>query len=572
MAEAGRFRDVLARRDARLLVSAFVIDSIGGWAYFAVLLVEVHSRTGSSLMVALATTASWVPRLVFGTYGGLLADRHDKIAVMRWSAITAGLFMSALTVVVQAEGPVWLILALIALTATVLSPYWPAAAAMRASVVDEKELVAINALFGLLESAVIVAGPLLGAALLAVGGTTIAFGINALTFFVAAVTVSMISARSPVHVPDESESFVAELTAGIMAIWREPVARALTVMIALDSSTYGASTVIYLPLGQQVGVGEDGLGTLLAFSAFGGAVFAFAANRLAASARLAPLVAGGMLVMAVSFAAAGWTGHLWVALLLQVGFGGGMVLVDVLGITALQRDVPREVLGRVMGALDTLVLLGILLGSLLVVPLLNAGGVKLAMTGVLVAVGIGTVMGVRPLVRADRANAAQVALLRPRVELLEALDLLSAAPRTLLEHLAASVQVIIAEPGATLMRQGEVADALWIVVSGSVHVGSVDATGRENLRIDLGSHSYVGEIGLLHEVPRTATVTVSAPSELWRIPAEDFRSAVAEVGSSASLRSVSFSRIRQSRTLPVPPPRTPVEAPVEVDEDAYNSL
>jgi hypothetical protein len=568
MAESGRFRDALAKRDARLLVSAFVVDALGGWAYFAVLLVEVHHRTGSSLMVALATTAGWVPRLVLSSYGGLLADRHDKVAVMRWSALSAGVIMSSLTVVVQVEGPVWLILALISLTAVTLCPYWPAASAMRASVVDEKDLVAINALFGLLESVVVVAGPLLGAALLALGSTTVAFGINALSFFAAAAIVSLISVRSPVHVPDESESFLKELSAGMVAIWREPVARALTIMIALDSSIYGASTVIYLPLGRQVGVGEDGLGTLLAFAALGGALFAVGANRLAASARLAPLVTGGLVVMTVSFAAAGWTGRLWVALLLQVGFGGGMVLVDVLGITALQRDVAGEVLGRVMGAMETLALSGILLGSLAVVPLLNAGGVKLAMTGLVVAVAIGTVLGVRPLVRADRANAAQVALLRPRVELLEALDLLSSAPRSLLERLAATVQVIIAEPGATLMRQGEAADFLWIVVSGSVGVTSVDPFGHERVRIDLGAHSYVGEIGLLHQVPRTATVTVTTPSELWRIPAEDFRNALAEVGSSTSLRSVSFSRVRQIRALPLPAPRVPVE----VDEDAYNSL
>jgi hypothetical protein len=340
-------------------------------------------------------------------------------------------------------------------------------------------------------------------------------------------------------------------------------------MIALDSSIYGASTVIYIPLGAQVGVGEESLGTLLAFAALGGALFAAVANRLASSARLAPLVAGGLVVMTLSFAAAGWTGHLWVALALQVGFGGGMVLVDVLGITALQRDVAGDVLGRVMGALETIVLLGILAASLAVVPLLHAGGVKLAMTGLVIAVSIGTVLGVRPLVRADKANAARVALLRPRIELLEALDLLSAAPRSLLERLAASVQVIIAEPGATLMRQGEDADFLWIVVSGSVRVVTVQ-TGRESLSVDLGAHSYVGEIGLLHGVPRTATVTVTSPSELWRIPAQDFRNALAEVGSSTSLRSVSFSRYRQVRAAPAPVQPAPVV--VEVDEDASYTL
>lgn len=570
MAEAGRFRDALARRDAKLLIGAFLVDSIGGWAYFAVLLVEVHSRTGSSLMVALATTAGWVPRLLFGAYGGVLADRHDKVAVMRWSAVSCGLVMTVLTLVVAAKGPIAVILLLIAVNATVFSAYAPAASAMRASVVDEKDLVAMNGLFGLLDSVVVVLGPLLGAGLLVVGGPTTAFAINAATYFAAAALVSLISVHTPPHGPRDGETFLQELTAGITTIWREPVARALTIMVALDSSIYGASTVLYLPLGEQVGVGEDGLGTLLAFASLGGALFAVAANRLAASSRLAPLVAGGLVFMTASFAAAAWTGQLWVALLLQLGFGGGMVLVDVLGITALQRDVPREVLGRVMGALESLALLGILAGSLAVVPLLELGGLKLAMIGLATAVGLGTLFGVRPLVRADRANAAQVALLRPRVELLEALDLLSSAPRSLLERLAASVQVIVSEPGATLMRQGEAADALWIVVSGSVRVTSTDALGREVTRIALPAHSYVGEIGLLHEVPRTATVTVTSPSELWRIPAEEFRSALSEVGSSSSLRSVSLSRAGQVRSLPPQP--APAPSALEVDEDAYNTL
>ncbi len=127
------------------------------------------------------------------------------------------------------------------------------------------------------------------------------------------------------------------------------------------------------------------------------------------------------------------------------------------------------------------------------------------------------------------------------------------------------------------MRQGEDADALWIVVSGSVRVTTIDPSGRETARIDLGAHSYVGEIGLLHQVPRIATVTVGSPSELWRIPADDFRSALAEVGSSASLRSVSFSRVRQTRSLPGPAPRVPDQAVEvaqmdQVDEDSYNSL
>lgn len=559
MAEKARFRDALAGRDARLLTWAYVVDLAGTWAYGMVLLVTVYHRTGSTLMVSLASLCAWVPRLFLGPYGGLLADRFERTAVMRVSATVAGLLMSLLTVVVAVDGPVALMLVLAMLTSVSTSPYSPAAGALRTAVVGEKDLVALNALFTAFESTAIVVGPLVGALVLWLGAPAIAFGINAASFFVAVLLVARIQVRST-GAPAE-ESFGKELSAGLVAVWNEPVARALVLLIALDSAVYGAASVAYIPLGRHLGAGANGLTLLIAAFALGGVAITAAVNRLAAGTRLTPAVVGGMLLLAVPFAAAVLTRQLWLGLLLQALAGAGMIVVDVLGLTVLQRDVPRGVLGRVMGVVESIALVGILAGSLLTVPLLRIGGIDLAFGTLLAAVLIGTAIGVRPLARADHANAEKVALLRPRIELLEALDLFVAAPYPVLERLASAIEVVVAEAGTTLMRQGERADALWIVVNGAVRV-----TSQAGVDVTLGAHSYVGEIGLLHGVPRTATVRAIAPTLLWRIPAEEFRAALAETSSSTSLRSISASRMRQLSVAPVPEPAKPV------DEDALYTL
>lgn len=567
MAETGRYRDALRGRDARLLTTAFVVDLIGGWAYAVVLMVEVFDRTGSTLAVSLAAISSWLPRLVLGPLGGLAADRFERTVVMRVSSLAAGVLMAALCAVVALGGPVPLMLALSFSVSLTLTAYSPAAGAMRTAVVEEKDLIAINAVFSALESLAVVVGPLIGALALAVGQPAFAFGLNAASFFVGAALVGAMRTRSTGSVEDDDQSFVRQLSAGVTAVWGEPVARALVLLIALDSAVYGASTVVFIPLGVHLGAGSDGLTLLIAAFALGGVLVSAVVNRLAAGTRLAPVVLGGMVLLVVPFSAAVLTQQLWLGLLLQVLAGAGMVAVDVLGITVLQRDVARGVLGRVLAIVDTIALLGIMLGSLAMVPLLSAGGLSLALGTLLAVVLVGTVLCLRPLLRADRANAEQVALLRPRVQLLEALDLLAGAPHPLLERLAAACEVVVGEKGVVLMRQGERADALWVVVSGAVQVVRRGPTGKETVSVVLGAHSYVGELGLLHGIPRTATVTVVDDALLWRIPAEEFRAALAEGAPSASFRSVAGSRVRQlsSALRPPEPRRADATAPEPVE-------
>lgn len=543
--ERGRYRDAFASRDFRVLIGAFTLDQVGTWAYNVVLLVYVYERTGSAGWVALASAARWLPGFLVGPYAGLLGDRYERTVVLRASGVLSGLAMLGIAAVVAADGPLSALLGLAVLAALLVTPYGPAAGAMRPEVVEEKDLAAANAAFSTVDSLVIVLGPLLGAALLAVDERSLTFLVNAGTFFVAAAALSLLRTRTT-PVRSEHETVRRQLLAGFSALRADVVALALVLFVTLDSAVYGAATVLYVPISEHVGQGSDAYGLLLASFALGGVLAAGVVNRLSAAPRLAPVVAGGMLLMGVPFALTTLTTSPVVAALLQLVVGAGMVAVDVLTITALQRDLPREMLSRVLGILYTLAIGGHLLGSLLLAPLLEGPGLETALLVLASVVVLATALGIRPVVRADRRGAAVQAALAPRVALLEALDLLSAAPRTTLERLASSVQEQVElEPGTVVVRQGEPADALWVVVSGAVEVLTTDAWGAEHVRSGLGAHSYFGEIGLLRGTPRTATVRTTAPTTLWRIPAADLLEALSGAAASASLLAVSQARLAQ---------------------------
>ena len=161
----------------------------------------------------------------------------------------------------------------------------------------------------------------------------------------------------------------------------------------------------YVPLSIRLGTGADGYGYLLAGSALGGVLGAGLANRLSGAGRLAPVIMGSICLQALPFLVPSRYTAPVLAAVLQVVSGVGMVIVDVLALTSLQRDLPGAVLSRVLGIFDTVVLGGILLASLATGILLAHAGVIVA----LVAVGAGipavALVGLPALLRADRTSA-----------------------------------------------------------------------------------------------------------------------------------------------------------------------
>src|SRR5215467_9480092 len=153
----------------RLLIGTFLIDQIGTWSFVVVILVYIFDRTHSAQWLAATGICRWAPGLLLTSYGGVIADRYQRTTVMIVSAVASAVIMAAIAIAVAADAPVWIILALIVVSAVAVTPYRPAAGALTPDIVGEKDLAAANSIFSALENLVVVVGPGIGGLLLLTG-------------------------------------------------------------------------------------------------------------------------------------------------------------------------------------------------------------------------------------------------------------------------------------------------------------------------------------------------------------------------------------------------------------------
>jgi CRP-like cAMP-binding protein len=544
-------RGALRHRDLRLLFGGLVISASGSWAYNVALLAYVFERTGSLGWVGAAGLGRFVPALLFSTYGGVVAERFERVRVMVASDLVCLAFQAALCVAAALTAPAWVAILLAACTSIGNVVYNPAVAAMLPEVAGEDDLVAANALNGTIENLVVVVGPAIGAGLLALGSASLAFGVNAASFGVSALLVSQLRARSrPVDVTEGATAGVwKQMAVGVQAVFSSGAARVLVMFSVLASFVYGTDTVLLVGVSDaQLGTGPKGFGYLLAGLGVGGILMALVVDRLASSRRLAWIITGGMAVYCLPTAVLVAVHSPGVAFVLEVVRGGGTLVVDVLAITALQRAVPDDVIARVFGVFFALVLGAISLGTIVTPPIVNGPGLHTALyiMGIVpVAIGL---LGLPALLRIDRDSAARLEELEPRIALLGRLGIFASANRAVLERLAAACAPVAFAAGDVIVREGDEADALYVVVSGHVDVKSRGEAGvEEHIRV-MDAGSYFGEIGLLERIPRTATVTALDDVELYRIDGDAFLDAI-ETGS-ASTSLLEGARTRLSRTHP----------------------
>ena len=550
-AALGRYRNALRHRDLRLLIVAFLVDQVGSWSYAVVISVYIFDRTHSTQWLAAFAVCRWGPGLLLASYGGVIADRYQRTTVLIVSSLASAVLMTGMTVVVGLGAPVGLVLAISALSSAALTPYRPAAGALTPEIVGEQDLAAANSIFSALESLVVVVGPGIGGLLLLTGRPVIGVAINAASFALAAAVITRLRVRSAGGGTADGNA-MQQFAVGLKALAAQPVALALILFCALDSAVYGASTVLYVPLSIRLGTGPNGYGYLLAAEALGGVLGTGLANRLSGASRLAPVIMGSICLQALPFLATVPVRSPALASVLQVASGVGMIIVDVLAITSLQRALPGDVLSRVLGIFDTLILGGILLASLATGILLAHAGVTVA----LIAVGAGIpaigLIGLPTLLRADRTSAKVAERLRPRVELLSVLDLLAGADRSTLERLAAAAEQVDLPAGSIVIREGDQPDALWILVRGELSVQASGDRTKPRQLTPVTAPGYVGEIGLLHGITRTATVRTKQESILLRISGQEFLSALQASRPSATLLAVAGTRMARTQTAPPP--------------------
>jgi MFS family permease len=550
------YRAALRSRDLRLLLSGLAVSATGSWAYNVGLLAYVYQRTHSLGWVGAAGLARFVPQLLLSAYGGVIAERTERVRLMVIAAFTCAVWQVGLALVALTTAPVVLALLFSALTSATIVIEPPSVAATIPAVVDEDHLVAANALNSTIENLVIICGPAVGSLMLLVGSAAGVFALNAASFAIGAGLVMRLKARSrPVDVTEGgSAGPLRQVVVGARTIAALPAARTLVAYSVLVSFVYGTDTVLFVGVStQRLGTGPEGFGYLLAGLGVGGILMAAAVDRLAGSRALGLIILAGVAGYTLPTALLTVVHSPAIAVSIEVLRGASTLVVDVLAITALQRAVPGEQLARVFGVFFAFVLAAISLGALITPVIVHHYGLNAGLWTMAIAPFALGALGYPALLAIDRETAVRARELEPRVALLESLEIFASASRPVLERLAAAVSVARFAPGTTIVREGDHADSLYVLVEGQARVtGRGEAGGEERELNMLAGPTYFGEIGVLGRMPRTATVTAVTECRCELIDGDAFLDALTSAPPSSSLMenaSALLARTHPSRQV-----------------------
>jgi MFS family permease len=374
--------------------------------------------------------------------------------------------------------------------------------------------------------------------LLTVGGTGLVYLVAAGMLVVSALAVLTLGAHTTPSEPGPVHPWklLVEAGRGFASIARDRGPRLLVAIAALMTIAWGAFDVLLVSVAIDVlGLGEAGVGALQTAAGVGALAGAAGSVALVGGRRLWPAMVGAIVLMAVGIAASG-ASTVTAVVVAAVVAGGAITVLDVVGRTLLQRTVDDTVLTRVFGVIESLWMAGVGIGAGLAGVLTRVAGVRTALLAVGVSLVVLTVPAIGGLRRIDRAAAAPERQLR----LLGSLTMFAPLSRTELERLASQLDRLATPTGTDVVVQGETGDRFYVIESGSFDV-MVDGT----LVRTLHAGDAFGEIALLHDVPRTATVRAVDDGVVWALDQEEFLATVTgQPQVSTAAHALSAERLR----------------------------
>ncbi|HEX5940336.1 MAG TPA: MFS transporter [Dehalococcoidia bacterium] len=534
--ETGSLRTALRRPDYRYLASGLTISGIGDWLYSVALLVWVFNETDSAVLVGVASIFRILPTALFGAFAGEFAGRYNRRLVMVGSDLSRAVCMFGLAVIAGLSGPVGLGLAVVFLSTTLGTPYFPAVQATVPSLVREDELAPANALISSIETVSIVVGPAIGGLLLALGSEEPAFIINGFTFILSAALVSRIRSTEVAKVEQVEEPLFRRLGEGISAIRRSSDVSLLISIEFVNTITWGALFVLLVLVAEDLlGTGDAGTAFLYAALGLGGVGGAFFASRAAEYPRLGWTILAACVGFGLPLALLSLVEQPGIAYPLVATSGVAVIVLVVTTNTMLQRLLPLHLMARVFGVVDSLDVTGMLIGSLSVSLLVDLFGLEAA----LVIAGLIpplAALALLPRLRGlNEASAIRARQLAPIVNRLANLTLFSGLSRTSLEAVASCATEETVTAGTAVIRQGDPPDDLFVVRSGELEAVTLTASGETEAVGRIKEGDYFGEIGLLHSVPRTASVTAVTETVVYRICGPDFLAAITQAPAAQTL-------------------------------------
>jgi MFS family permease len=529
------FVEMFANRDLRNLQLAGVGSTLGIWAYGVAVAVYAYDVDGAKA-VGILYFVRWSLAGAFAPWLSLLSDRLPRRRVMLAADLVRAAVVGGMAAVVGLHGPSLLVYGLAVAGSVAGAAFHPAQSALLPSLArTPEELAASNVALSTTGSIGMFAGPALGGVLLAVSSPWVVFALTAAMFLWSAGCLTRIPADTVAPTEETVETLPAML-AGFRAVASEPKLRVVIGLAASQTVVAGALEVLLVLVALRLlDSGNGGVGWLNAAVGVGGLVGAGAATALAGRRRLAGDFGIGLILFGLPLAlTAAWANTAYVIVLFAL-IGVGNTIVDVSSITLMQRTADSDVLARVFGVLETLIYLTLAIGAAVTPALVSALGLRptLIIAGLLLPVVLVPLW--QRLATIDASTGVPTAPLA----LIRTIALFAPLPAPVIERLASSAVETLVPAGATVVEQGGPGDRFYVVASGRA---VVEVDGRRTA--ELGPRDFFGEIALLRDVPRTATVRALDDLELYSLERDVFVAAVTgHAQSAAAAESVVAERL-----------------------------
>jgi len=497
---------VAQNRNLRRVELAYGAAITSEWAFLVALGVFAYQRGGATA-VGILGLVRMVPAALATPFTAAFADRWERERALVVVTLLSGAALAASTGLFYFGRNQAAIFAFAAAHAVFSTLCRPAVAALLPSLATTpQQLVAASSVSLTLEGVGTLAGPLIAGVVIETASVGVVFAFGAVAYVAAALTLAAVHVEGRLRFAHQRAA--GDLTAGFRLLAREPHPRLIVGLFIAQTVIRGALNVLIVVVAFQLLDSGGGWVGFLSGAVGAGTLIGGFASMTLAGRRLALPFGIGLLLWGIPIALIAAVPHKLTALLLLAIVGVGNAVEDVAGETLLQRLVPDDLLGRVLGVMFGGATAGMGIGSIAAPGLISWLGVH----GALIATGASLTIlvllcwpGLRRIDAATSAPARELALL-------DGVPMFQPLPLAAKEQVARSLIPVSYPAGQEIISEGETGDRFYIVVSGHATV----THGGEPLR-ECGPGDYFGEIALLRDIPRTATVTASDAVELYAL-------------------------------------------------------
>jgi MFS family permease len=511
-------REVIGQASLRRAEAAFALSCTAEWA-FSVALAVVAYRDGGPSAVGFVTLARMVPSALATPFLTGFADRIRRERVLAVVSLFRTAVIAAAAVLLATDYAAIGVYFLAVLATIAFTVFRPTHSALLPSLcTTTRQLTSANVVRGILDASAALVGPAIAGVLLAVSGPPGVFAASAALSLGTVVALLRIRYEAPRPTVRRHRTLGRDTVEGLRAVAQH---RDLAMVFGLgfaQTAVRGALSVFTVVVALELlDTGDAGVAALAAAVGAGGVAGSLATSMLVGSRHLGGWLAIALVLWGAPIAVIGLVPSGFAAFAAMTVVGLGNAIIDVPLFTLPVRLVDDTLLARVFGVFESLVALGVGLGSVLTPVLITAFDLR----GALIAVGL-----VLPILAALcwwrlTALDGRLEVRDHEIAILRSAPMFGQLPVASIEHVSRRARHCMVPAGTILFAQGERGCSFYIVVA-----GEADVIGDGEIVRTAGPNGYFGEIALIRNAPRTATVRARTELELLELDRDVFLDAI----------------------------------------------